>query len=560
MQQGQADSLAFLGVKLGGKHIVAPHGGREFTVIVGPCRHAGRVLGAREVAVDEIGVAAVGDAAVEGAIGPGDPELVPTDLGDLESGFGGEADDGSGEDAEAGGAGLELLAAVEECLVTDADAEEGAAAADEFAGGLEQFLPAQGVDAVIEGPDAGEHEAAGVGEFRAALDDTDGGADAAQGVVHAAEVAGAVIDQGDHRASVRCGGAKANPEARDIPASLEGAWFAPDLRTGGRGWAALVEECFLGVRLSEAGAEADAEVPEDGQEQVRMVHAQLVEVPAGEDPARAVGVGDDPGGAWGVVEEGHFAEVRARGESGDAVFGWCRGIEEDADSAFGEEEQFLGRAARGDEGVAGLEGAEGEKRVDEVELGWGEVLEEVEVGEVSWRWGRDGGGGKVSGWGGEGENAVLTGFEGAVVVGEVLEEVVGGLAEFAAHGAGEDGEVLSVGEGDGDAEGPGLEEPLVEEVAGAFVEAEDAAEVEDGVAEDGEAGGEVMQDDLGGGEGEVALELVELDRIAEGPEGIAFGVGPDAVGAEVGAGEASVDGDAGGGRAAGGRLSRWRSK
>lgn len=188
-EQGEADVLTFLGVELGGEDVVAPDGGGEATAVVGPTGDDRGILGAGVEAVDEVDVATFGDASKERAPGLGKFQTVPADLRDFESGLWREPDDGAGEDAEALGAGVEFLASIEQGLVADADTEERTAAADEIAGGLEQFLASEGVDAVVEGTDAGEDNGLGVGEFVAVEDDADLGADGEQGFVDAAEVA-----------------------------------------------------------------------------------------------------------------------------------------------------------------------------------------------------------------------------------------------------------------------------------------------------------------------------------------------------------------------------------
>ncbi len=197
-QQLQADFLAFFGVKLGGEDVVAPDGGGEGVAIFGAGGDDAGIGGLRVEAVDKIDVAAAGDAAVEGAVGAGDIDLVPADLRDFQTVFNREADHAAGENAQAGGAGVEFFAAVKQRLVTDADTEKWFAGVDEVAGGFQQFLFAEGVDAVIEGADAGQDQAAGVADLFRFLHQADVGTHLEQRFVDAAQVAGTVIKQSNH--------------------------------------------------------------------------------------------------------------------------------------------------------------------------------------------------------------------------------------------------------------------------------------------------------------------------------------------------------------------------
>ena len=211
-QQLEADVLAFFGVELGGVDVVVPDGGGEVITVLGAGGDDARVHRLGVEAVDEIDVAALGDIAIEGTIGQGDVEAVPADLGNFEAGAFGEADDAALEDAEAGGAGIEFLAVFKEGLVADANAEEGFAGADEIARGLEQFLFAEGVDAIVEGADAREDESGGIADFIGMLDEADGGTDLEERLVDAAQVSGAVIEQGNHERILSFGGRRAKGE------------------------------------------------------------------------------------------------------------------------------------------------------------------------------------------------------------------------------------------------------------------------------------------------------------------------------------------------------------
>lgn len=185
-------------MELGGVDVVAPDGGREFPAVFGAGRDDGFVRGLGKEAVDEVEVGAVRDAAEEGAVGSGEFDLVPADLWDLEVGFGFgglEADDGTLEDAEAEGAGVEFLAPFKEGLVTDADAEERPAVGNPFLNASEEFLTAECVDAVVEGADAGQDDAGGAVESMDGIHALDVGTDGPEGLLDAADVSGAVIEE-----------------------------------------------------------------------------------------------------------------------------------------------------------------------------------------------------------------------------------------------------------------------------------------------------------------------------------------------------------------------------
>jgi hypothetical protein len=133
----------------------------------------------------------------------------------LEVVVGGEPDDGTGEDAEAGFTGIELLTAIEEGLVPDANAEERGTSGEAFPEGIQEVLLAQGMEAIVKGAHAGEDDALGMGEVGSSGDDADLGADLEQGLVDAAQVSGSVIDERKHGESLEGGPAEGNREERD---------------------------------------------------------------------------------------------------------------------------------------------------------------------------------------------------------------------------------------------------------------------------------------------------------------------------------------------------------
>ena len=111
-----------------------------------------------------------------------------------------KADDFAFENSQSGGAGL-LNSSLfsNKRLIADADAEERFAGFDEFARGFEQFLFAQCVDAIVECADAGQHHRPRIADFIRRLHDAHVRADLEQRLVDAAQVAGAVIEQSNHR-------------------------------------------------------------------------------------------------------------------------------------------------------------------------------------------------------------------------------------------------------------------------------------------------------------------------------------------------------------------------
>ncbi len=128
-------------------------------------------------------------------------DLIPGDLWNLEPRLFRETYNAAAEHAESRRATIELLAPLEQRLVTDANAEERPTGLDEFAGGLEQFLLAQRIDAVIKRTHAGQYNGPRVAHPLRALHDLHIRADLEQRLVDAAQVAGTVIKQSNHRAN-----------------------------------------------------------------------------------------------------------------------------------------------------------------------------------------------------------------------------------------------------------------------------------------------------------------------------------------------------------------------
>ena len=125
-----------------------------------------------------------------------------------------EADDLALEDAQPGGATVELLALLEQRLVADADAEERTAGLDELARGLQQRLLVERLDAIVERADARQHDGPRVGHFLGLPGDAHVCPDLEQRLVDAAQVAGAVVNQSNHGRRIvrRRGSGRGNAE------------------------------------------------------------------------------------------------------------------------------------------------------------------------------------------------------------------------------------------------------------------------------------------------------------------------------------------------------------
>src|SRR5688572_3934180 len=182
-------------MELGGVDIVLPHGGREGLAVGGFGGYNAGIARFGIEAVNEIDVRVLIDAAKDGAIRAFDFELVPTDLRNFESVAFLEAHNPSTEQAESSGATIEFVAGFEEGLIADADAKERSAGFDKFQGGVDQFLFAEGVDAIIERADTGKDQCARVADFVWARDDANIRADILEGFVNATEISRAVIDE-----------------------------------------------------------------------------------------------------------------------------------------------------------------------------------------------------------------------------------------------------------------------------------------------------------------------------------------------------------------------------
>src|SRR3954469_15518731 len=124
-------------MELRGEDVIGPHRRGEGFAILGFSGNDGRVGRFRKEAVDKINEAAVGNALVEGAVGFGYLQLIPTNLGDFETGSLVKTNDGTFEDAEPTRAAIEFLTALKQSLVANTNPQEGFAGLDELPGALE---------------------------------------------------------------------------------------------------------------------------------------------------------------------------------------------------------------------------------------------------------------------------------------------------------------------------------------------------------------------------------------------------------------------------------------
>src|SRR6266536_5767063 len=124
LEQLQADLLAFLRVKLRGKHVIPPNRRGETFAVCRARRHDRCVNRLREEAVHEINVAAAGNAAQDRAIASRYLDLVPANVRDLQPRLRGKTHNLSLENPQARRAAIEFLALLEQRLVADADPEK----------------------------------------------------------------------------------------------------------------------------------------------------------------------------------------------------------------------------------------------------------------------------------------------------------------------------------------------------------------------------------------------------------------------------------------------------
>src|SRR3974390_1249685 len=109
-QQLQADSLAFLRVKLRRKNIVAPDGGRKGLAVFRARGDNAAIRRLRIETVHEIDITAVRHTAKQGTIGLCFLKPIPADLRNFQPKLVRKPDDTSLENAETGGTRIKFLA------------------------------------------------------------------------------------------------------------------------------------------------------------------------------------------------------------------------------------------------------------------------------------------------------------------------------------------------------------------------------------------------------------------------------------------------------------------
>src|SRR5688572_21603522 len=198
-------------MELRGKHVLLPNRrGKAFAVSCAG-RHDRGVSRFREKAVHEVNVAAAWNAAQDRTIRSNHLDLVPANLRDLQARFPGKPNNLSLEYSQSRRAAIEFLALLEQRLVTDANPEKPPARFDEIAARLEQVLLLQRVQAIVECPNSRQHDRARVLHLGRARGEAHIRFEIAQRFVHAPEIAGAVIDQSNHRRSIRRNAAELQP-------------------------------------------------------------------------------------------------------------------------------------------------------------------------------------------------------------------------------------------------------------------------------------------------------------------------------------------------------------
>ncbi len=113
-------------------------------------------------------------------------------------GCAGEPDHLAAKDAQPGGATVEFLAPLKERLIAHANPQKRLSAADKLPDRSQQILFLHGIDAIVEGAHAGEHQGAGGGDFFRAAHDAHLAARLEQRLLHAAQIAGIVVNESDH--------------------------------------------------------------------------------------------------------------------------------------------------------------------------------------------------------------------------------------------------------------------------------------------------------------------------------------------------------------------------
>lgn len=195
-EEFEAEGLAFFGVELGGEEVSSADHGGEGEDVFGFGGDPGFVGGGDVIAVDKVEVGLVGNVGEEGLVAI-DLEGIPAHVGDFDARGFGEAEDFSGDDAESFVFAV-FVADVEEHLETEADAEERFLGGDVVLDRGDEILAVEFADGVAEGSDAGEDDFFGGGDVGGRGGDAGVDLERFKGFLNAAEIAHAVVDDGDH--------------------------------------------------------------------------------------------------------------------------------------------------------------------------------------------------------------------------------------------------------------------------------------------------------------------------------------------------------------------------
>ncbi len=305
-QELQACGLALFRVELDGHEVGLDDAGCEGGAVLGGAGDEAFVLHIGIVGVDEIHVAGAGEACGNGG-GTGMPAgLVPAHVGDLEAGAGGKLAHAAGGDAEAFHTGR-FLAAGEEELVAEADADVGAAFGEPGLEGIPELVLAQDAHAVAKGALAGEDEGVDALKIRRGGDELGGVADGGEGVEHAAQVAGAVVEYSEFHGRLQS--LFRAEHAGDAGVVLGG--LVHDLREA-------FEDRFGHVVGILAADDFDVEVGEGKRAEAAHELLHKLEVEADADGVHTLGHGVDEQGAAAEVD-GEAGERFVHGQEAPAV-------------------------------------------------------------------------------------------------------------------------------------------------------------------------------------------------------------------------------------------------
>jgi len=183
-------------VELDAVDIAPGYGRREGQAVVAGRQHVGGVGRGADVAVDEVDVVAGGDPGQQRRF-PDGLELVPAHVRDLQAGQRREADDAPGQQAQPAML-AQLLAGLKEELHPQADAQQGRAARHFFPDGRLKAQRPQAVDARSEGAHARQDDPLCARQIARPGGHAGRHAQVIEGVEHAAQVAGPVVDDRDH--------------------------------------------------------------------------------------------------------------------------------------------------------------------------------------------------------------------------------------------------------------------------------------------------------------------------------------------------------------------------